>query len=175
MGLINMVAVIVLCMQVLRISATMNEWMNRGNAQIRDCHSHREIWKQRLYNGTSARMMASNSIVGQRWTMFSNVDIPSLHMFGIHRNGSQWFFMQPVQNRIRLIKNYVPTNANLNDPRIFQYYFRGLDRDNVIKHVPTETYLFFNQTVRLATTSNSDFASHFCITLLNIKEMLEAK
>ena len=158
-------------MQVLRISATTNQWKKIDNAQIRDCHSHREIWKQRLYNGTSARMMASNSIVGQRWTMFSNVDIPSLHMFGIQRNDNQWFFMQPVQNRIRLIKNYVPTNANLNDPRIFQYYFRGLDRNNVIKHVPTETYLFFNQTVRLATTSNSDFASHFCINLLDMNEI----
>ena len=128
--------------------------------RILDCHAKRQAGVRILSNRAKVTMDNSH---GRSWTKFLNTEDSSLHMFGIHRNDGQWFFMQPINNKIHLIKNIVPTNVTSNDTRVFKYYFRGLIGNRVIKHIATETYLFRNDRGRLVTTNDTEKALYLCL------------
>ena len=177
LALINAVVVIVLFAQVISISATSNQSIERRIARIQIIQNEQEpgpirfIGTIRLHNGTAARMIKSNTNGKVDLTVFTSPTIDSSFcIFGIQRKDGGWFFMQPAQNKIHFIKNNVPTEVNLHDPRTFQYYFSSSRKHWIIKHVATNAYLVGRQR-QLTTTSHSDFASDFFMHLLNTNEV----
>ena len=74
------------------------------------------------------------------WTRLFVSNKPERQMFGIKKTDGQWFFMQPVGNKLRLIKDDYPNNVPTSDNRVF-IVRRQFSNKYLIRHEDTDTYL----------------------------------
>ena len=74
------------------------------------------------------------------WTRFK-FGATDRQMFGIKKTDGQWFFMQPVGNKLCLIKDDYPNNVTPSDKRVFIVRREPASQNYFIRHEHTNTYL----------------------------------
>ena len=110
------------------------------NVTISECRQMLHLWyRRRLFNFCRVTLNHNVDDRGSVWTRFV-LEGTVNQMFGIKATDGQWFFMQPVRNDLRLIRDDYPNNVSLSDNRVFIIRY-ATSRDILIHHRNTDTYL----------------------------------
>ena len=97
------------------------------------------------------------------WTRFKFND--THQMFGIKKTHNQWFFMQRVGNKLRLIEGDYPNNVLPSNDRVFIVKPEAASRDWKIRH--GNTYLTYHNRKGIQFVENPDLAMPICISKTN--------
>ena len=127
---------------------------------IYNCHSSYQFHVRKIRNNARVRYDITSS--PSKWIRFSNPSDPYLQMFAIHKN-NDWYFMEPVNGNLRIIKNRLPTGTQLNDNRLFEYRVQSLDRKTVLTHVTTKTKVTTTENRKIITEGDPSLAANLCI------------
>ena len=122
-------------------STSASSW-HEEKVKIYNCReTQQHLWYGRRPFNPSQVIMDSNVHSSDSiWTRFV-LRGTAYQMFGINKTDGQWFFMQPVGNKLRLIRDDYPNNAPTSDNRVFNVQRQGTSHDIHIHHGNTDTYL----------------------------------
>ena len=121
------------------------------NVAISECRQMLHLWyRRRLRNSSRVTFNHNVDDRGSVWTRFMSEGREN-QMFGIKATDGQWFFMQPVRNDLRLIRDDDPNNVLLSDNRVFIVRRQAASQKYFIRHRNTDTYLSLNATTSLVT------------------------
>jgi len=140
---------------------------HRDFVRIYNCDSNQElhVLQQRIRNNSLVRAERTNVIHG--WVEFLNSQQPYNRMYGIEKDG-QWYFMQLVNGRIRLVEDDPPTGfVPVTDGRYFSYRRRIHDGNLVLTHLASETVVVLNRSF-LTTSNDEALAANICMQSIAI-------
>ena len=150
-------------------SSGVSSW-HEEKVNIYNCsQTQQHLWYRRrllrrLLNSSQVIMDSNVDSSDSIWTRFVLRDT-AYRMFGIKKTDGQWFFMQPVGNILRLIKDDYPNKVLLSDNRVFIVQRQATSHDILIHHGNTDTYLSHpsNETTSRATlVEDASLATPMC-------------
>ena len=146
-------------------SSGVSSW-HEEKINIYNCHqTQQHLWyRKRLLNSSQVIMDSNVDSSDSIWTRFK-FEATKRQMFGIKKTDGQWFFMQPVGNKLRLIKDDYPNNVPPSDNRVFIVRREPASHDILIHHGNTDTYLshLSNETTSRATlVEDANLATPMC-------------
>ena len=122
-------------------SSGVSSW-HEEKVNIYNCsQTQQHLWyRKRLLNSFQVIMDSNVDSSDSIWTRFK-FGATKRQMFGIKKTDGQWFFMQPVGNKLRLIKDDYPNNVPTSDNRVFIVRREPASQNPLIRHENTNTYL----------------------------------
>ena len=132
--------------------------LHRGKVNINLSGMSEQLLVSRIQNRSFVRTGITPSFEG--FLSFSMPNNPFIRMFGLQKNGTM-FFMEPINNRLRIIQNNLSVSNN--DNRLFELKFFPQSGARVIKHVATGTFVKVGRTGKAMTTNDIELASSFLI------------
>ena len=166
--LIVVIGTICTSIQAGGTSSGVSSW-HEEKVNIYNCsQTQQHLWyRRRLLNSSQVIMDSNVDSSDSIWTRFK-FGATERQMFGIKKTDGQWFFMQPVGNKLRLIKDDYPNNVPTSDNRVFIVRREPASQNYFIRHEDTDTYLshYSNErTSRLTLVEGKSLATPMCFTV----------
>ena len=162
--LIVVIGTICTSIQAGGTSSGVSSW-HEEKVNIYNCsQTQQHLWYRKSLVIMNSKVDSSYA----HWTRLFVSNKPERQMFGIKKTDGQWFFMQPVGNKLRLIKDDYPNNVPTSDNRVFIVRREPASQNYFIRHEDTDTYLshYSNETTsRLTLVEDKSRATPMCFTV----------
>ena len=160
--LIVVIGTICTSMQGGGTSTGFSSW-RKEKVNIANCRSTQQLlwYRKKLHNNSKVILNNSADSRISRWTQF--VFNGTHQMFGISNSHDQWFFMQRVRNKLRLIEGDYPNNVLPSNDRVFIVKREAASGDWKIRH--GNTYLALREDKKIQFVNKTDLAMPICISV----------
>jgi len=119
-------------------TSSSSDWYSR-RVQIYDCNSNNHLTVKYVRN--NSRVIFDQIAQPSLWIQYHETSNPFSQMFAMEKNG-ELFFMEVINGRVCIIKNQEPTGfAQQNDNRLFLYRTNIHNRNDILMHVVTQSYI----------------------------------